>query len=546
MDVTSLLIARELRDKTWPGYDERTDGSPPHRRWQETDARRERVHFEPELEFLENLGKPADFLNMAEGKTHAQLLLEVQEKGYSLIQDDAGVSYAVALKPPYAAIEFKGKGALTRKLRHEVAKKHGVLVQDNALSQVIDLLQAIAEEQPRQAVHVRCAQRGDEIVVDIADDTGRAIVITPDGWKVAKRPPKWATFRRSRLTSELIVPAKSGGDLDLLRPFLNVDNDGWDLIRALLVMAWMSEIPVMAIAFKGPAGGTKTSALRKLVELIDPSPTPTPGPPKNEEAYLVGAQHRRLVGYDNISRIPPWFMDSLCRTVTGEGHLARQLYTNAELYAAFIRRVVVLTSVDPGALREDWASRIAQITLHKPREYKTETVLAKEWAAVAPRAMAGLCDVIVEVLNNDTEPLEALPRMADAGDIMTRMDDVLGSDSVGAFQRSQATLTADVLEGDPCASALSSFMTADPRIHRNGRSNSWVGTMEELLSYLPAHWPDDDGHMSQFPGNPRALAQRLNTMGNSLGEGWGLTFKQLAGRGQGRRRYKFTLDRGEG
>lgn len=44
MDVTSLLIAQEISDKTWPGYDERTDGSPPHRPWPRPDDPRPRVH----------------------------------------------------------------------------------------------------------------------------------------------------------------------------------------------------------------------------------------------------------------------------------------------------------------------------------------------------------------------------------------------------------------------------------------------------------------------------------------------------------------------
>src|SRR3954468_16485237 len=87
MDAMSLLVADEMRNKRWPA-------GVPYCPWT-LYAPRSHVHFDPEIEFLENLGKPADFLNMASQKTQPELLLAVQEKGYKLIQDEAGVSYAV-------------------------------------------------------------------------------------------------------------------------------------------------------------------------------------------------------------------------------------------------------------------------------------------------------------------------------------------------------------------------------------------------------------------------------------------------------------------
>ena len=53
---------------------------------------------------------------------------------------------------------------------------------------------------------------------------------------------------------------------------------------------------------------------------------------------------------DNVSDIQPWLHDAICRAVTGDGLLRRQLYTDSDVSVLAFRRVVALTSIDPGRL----------------------------------------------------------------------------------------------------------------------------------------------------------------------------------------------------
>src|SRR5262249_15314946 len=132
MDAVSLGLAQYLNadgGKRWPGYNARTDGSPPHTSWS---APRQRIHFDPDVEFLAQLIYAAErpwLTNMAK-KTQAERLMETQNEHFRLLLDETGTSYAVAKQPPYAAIEFKGKGALTRRLRQLVYEDSGSLVND--------------------------------------------------------------------------------------------------------------------------------------------------------------------------------------------------------------------------------------------------------------------------------------------------------------------------------------------------------------------------------------------------------------------------------
>jgi hypothetical protein len=78
-------------------------------------------------------------------------------------------------------------------------------------------------------VHLRVAEHGGRLYLDLCDRAWRAVQIDAEGWRVVERPP--AKFRRTRGSQPLPEPER-GGSLDDLRSFFNVDHHGWILIRA--------------------------------------------------------------------------------------------------------------------------------------------------------------------------------------------------------------------------------------------------------------------------------------------------------------------------
>ncbi len=83
-------------------------------------------------------------------------------------------------------------------------------------------------------VHVRVAERGGKLYLDLCDRSWRAVEIDSQGWRVVDLPV--AKFRRTRGSQALPEPER-GGSLQELRPFFSVDHHGWTLIRAFLVAA---------------------------------------------------------------------------------------------------------------------------------------------------------------------------------------------------------------------------------------------------------------------------------------------------------------------
>jgi hypothetical protein len=134
----------------------------------------------------------------------------------------------------------------------------------------------------------------------------------------------------------------------------------WGAARATggrtLVAALFPDIPHPILLMGGLQGTGKTTAATFLAGLFDPSTTENHNVPKDPESWAMAANGSWGVVVDNVSHIPDWWSDALCKTVTGSGWLRRKLYTDSELSVMSFRRVVVLTSIDAGASRRSGRS----------------------------------------------------------------------------------------------------------------------------------------------------------------------------------------------
>ena len=64
--------------------------------------------------------------------------------------------------------------------------------------------------------------------------------------------------------------------------------------------------------------------------LVDPSTAPLRTTPRSEHDLYIAADNAHVVALDNISTLPPWLSDALCRLSTGGGFSTRTLYENRE------------------------------------------------------------------------------------------------------------------------------------------------------------------------------------------------------------------------
>jgi hypothetical protein len=126
-----------------------------------------------------------------------------------------------------------------------------------AVRSALDLLEGRAQfDGPERAVHIRTAEHGGRIYLDLADEHWRAVEIGPDGWRVTGSPP--VRFRRPAGISPLPVP-EPGKSIEVLNSLLNLSNrNDFVLIVAWLLAALRSKGPYPLLAISGEQGSAKT------------------------------------------------------------------------------------------------------------------------------------------------------------------------------------------------------------------------------------------------------------------------------------------------
>ena len=124
---------------------------------------------------------------------------------------------------------------------------------------------------------------------------------------------------------------EGGGRIEDLRPFVNVpDDQDWCLLVAWVVASLKPSGPYPVLVLHGEQGSAKSTTAEVLRSLIDPSIASLRTAPSEERDLAIAAHNAWVLSYDNMSGVPLWLSDALCRVATGGGFATRTLYEDAE------------------------------------------------------------------------------------------------------------------------------------------------------------------------------------------------------------------------
>lgn len=465
----------------------------------------------------------------------ADRLVQLALDRFTLGRSDSDGPYAVPKTGPRLVRLLRGS---SQSLRAELAQLfyalEGKAPNAGALADALMVLEGMAGQQSAAALALRIAQyeapNGTaHIVLDLGDATGRAVVIDADGWRVVDRPP--VLFRRTALTSPLPVPQR-GGQLEEFRDLLNVTDESWQLLRGALVAAYIPDVPHPIVLLTGEHGTGKTSAAKRLVQLLDPSAAPVRAQPHKEDDWGVTANGSYVIGIDNVSTIAPWLSDAWCRAVTGDGYVRRQLYTDSDLTVIALRRQIVLTGIDPAGVRGDLADRLLRVELAtiSAEQRLTDRDLDKRWADAHPRILGALLELLVKTLRalpTARDTLTERPRLADFAEVLHAVDMVTGSTALDLFKGLGLALARDVIEGDSVGSALLRLL--------DRQQVGFTGEMADLFEALHSHAPRP--LPATWPGSTAALGLALKRLAPSL-RASGISYRSY--RSNGRRLVDLT------
>lgn len=436
-------------------------------------------------------------------------LVALARARYELFMSTDGRPYGIVKGGSGLALPLRGRAGLRAQLAHLYTDARGGAVPSaSALADAMTVLEGIAAAQVPRELHLRVARHGEAIVVDLGTPDGDCVIVRPGSWQREGRSP--VLFRRSGAMRPLPRPVREGDGMARFANLINTGPESYQLLVGWLVAAFIPDIPHPILTFRGEQGTGKSTAAAMVIGIIDPSGAPKRTAPRDTKGWAVQAFHSWALALDNVSVIPDWLSDALCRAVTGDGVVDRALYSDDDVVVLEFRRVLALTTIDAGALAGDLAERLVTIELHTiPDDRRREELdLQAAYARAHAAILASLFDLLAQVLAVLPDViLTERPRMADFARILHAVDKVTGWTTLDTYRSAARDAVADVLDGDQFAHALITL------VHARGE---WRGTASELLEVVetpdrpPKTWPKD---ATRAGGRVKRLAPALRTIG---------------------------------
>ena len=357
-----------------------------------------------------------------------------------------------------------------------------------AMKSAISAIEAQAHhDAPVREVSTRVGALAGKLYLDLCDATWRAVEIDKAGWRVVDRPS--IRFRRSPDMLALPEPTR-GGSTDALRPLLNIgdgsEGDDDFVLAIAYVLACLSgrgPYPVMVVG--GEQGTAKSTRSALLRSVVDPGKPILRSLPRNEHDLFIAARNRHVLAFDNISGLPQWLSDALCRIASGAGFGTRQLYSDADEELFDGARPIILNGIEEVVERPDLAERALFATCEPIAEEarKSDEEVWANFAAAHASILGALLDAVSTGLRNTPSlrpPL--LPRMADFAKWAIACESALWGpgEFLRVYRDNIQGAVESVLEASPVAVAVRALMD---KIAED-KKTEWAGTATELLAEL--------------------------------------------------------------
>jgi hypothetical protein len=460
-----------------------------------------------------------------ERKSQSTMLVEmVLAVGTNLFHDPDGTAYARFAVDDHLEVARLNSGAFKRWMARLYFEKTGKTPNSQAKADATGVLEGKALFDGKEcAVFVRIAEHGGRIYLDLCNEKWQVVEVDAHGWRLVDESP--VTFRRAKAMLPLPAPV-AGGTLELLQRFLGTTGDGLVLMVAWLMAALRPRGPYPILELDGEAGSGKSTRAKMLRSLVDPNTADLRSEPREPRDLMIAASNGHVIALDNLSFLPPWLSDCLCRLATGGGFSTRTLYENDEETIFNAQRPIILNGIEQVASRGDLIDRVLLVSLLSiPEEERMpEATIWREFEAARPAMLGFLLTAVSAAIKNlPNTQVSSLPRMADFALWMIAAEPAMGWPP-GTFL---AAYTGNREEADHLA--IESSHIGKPLLEILESAGVWEGTASELLRDLEqrAGLLEKGQKPKGWPGNARALSGSVKRVAPHLRKiGWECSFNR--------------------
>ena len=233
---------------------------------------------------------------------------------------------------------------------------------------------------------------------------------------------------------------------------------------------------------------------------------------------MITAVNGWVLAFDNLSTLPNWLSDSLCRLASGSGFSTRALYSNEERNVIYAQRPIILSGIDEFVRRGDLADRA--VFLHLPAiigsKRREEVEFWEAFQELRPKILGGLLDAVAQALRElPSVRLAELPRMADFARFGEAVGRGLGwphETFLTAYLDNRREATLSTLEDSILANMLIK------QVEMNWGLLEWTMTASEMLAKLTLSIDRRIAKSPRWPKTPIMLSSELRRLAPTLAE----------------------------
>jgi putative DNA primase/helicase len=362
----------------------------------------------------------------------------------------------------------------------------------------------------RQDINYRVAHDSEHnIFVDLMNNKREIIKINASGWSSVDNCP--IHFWRLSESKAIATPDRSE-NLELLRTFINLDNDDYNLLLVWLVFSFFLKFDIPPLYLLGAAGSGKSTLLSFIHQLIDPRKDIHRSVPSNERDLAVIAKNSHLLCFDNISKVNQRQSDFLCKIATGGAFSKRKLFTDSESVNFYYKRPIILSGINDFVKSPDLLDRVIRLSAQPiTPEARKDKKLSEDFTKSIPQILGGLYTLVSKVLSEeDATEGSYISRMPDFERIGQKVETILKWEE-GSFRRilkdNQEFQARQSSETDAFFETVLKFAEQEKQ---------WDGTPTELLDELNKLASEKVKSNKEWPGNGNATSRKLNRIAPSL------------------------------
>ena len=385
-----------------------------------------------------------------------------------------------------------------------------------AISSALTTLEGMGAYDGKQfMLHNRIALYEGALWYDLSNEKWEAVRIDDKGWELVQTPP--ILFQRFSHQAAQVYPAKRGDVRDLLKFTRLAKKEQEVLLLVALIASFIPGFPHPVFILYGDQGAAKTTLSKVLRRIIDPSQIKSLSLPNTIQELAQLLSHHHSAFFDNLSGLPEWASDALCRAVTGDGFTKRELYSDDDDVIYKFQRIIALNGINIAASKPDLLDRSILFKLERiPKsERKAEQVFWEEFDASLPSILGGIFKALRKAMElRPTIQLTEAPRMADFTLWGCAIADSIGytpQEFLDAYYANINEQHEEAIHENPVATVITLLMEQSPQ---------WEGSPTSLLERMEKIATEQKISINSkvWPKAPQSLTRRLNEARTNLAE----------------------------